>query len=115
MGDIYMSDIIAYDEDKTILLINDLVSVNANIFKYLDEMDKLMSTLRDSLKGEVADSIIEKYNYFSDMMPVIKENLSSYIDDFRVLGNSFKNKDLSISIVDVKKNMGGGDIINVNN
>ncbi len=110
-----MSDVIANDDDKTTVLINDLVSLNTVISKYLDDMDKIMSTIDDSLKGEVADSIKLKYNELSSLMPILKENLSSYIEDFKILCISFKNKDSSISLVEVKKNMGGGDIINVNN
>lgn len=110
-----MSDVIAYDDDKTTVLVNDLMSLNTNISKYLDDMDRIMSTIDDSLKGEVADSIKLKYNELSSLMPVLKENLSSYIEDFKILCTSFKNKDSSVSLVDVKKNMGGGDIINVNN
>lgn len=115
MGDICMSNVIAYDDDKTSVLINDLVSLDANISKYLDDIDKIMSTVNDSLNGEVADSIKLKFNELSCLIPVLKENLSSYIEDFKVLSLSFKNKDASISLIDVKKNMGGGDIINVNN
>lgn len=110
-----MSDVIAYDDDKTTVLVNDLMSLNTNISKYLDDMDRIMSTIDDSLKGEVADSIKLKYSELSSLMPVLKENLSSYIEDFKILCTSFKNKDSSVSLVDVKKNMGGGDIINVNN
>lgn len=110
-----MSDVIAYYDDKTTVLINDLMSLYTNISKYLDDMDKIMSKLDDTLKGEVADSIKLKYNELSSLMPVLKENLSSYIDDFKILCTSFKNKDSSVSLVDVKKYMEGGDIINVNN
>lgn len=115
MGDVYMTDVIAYYDDKTAVLINDLMSLYTNISKYLDDMDKIMSKLDDTLKGEVADSIKLKYNELSSLMPVLKENLSSYIDDFKILCTSFKNKDSSVSLVDVKKHMEGGDIINVNN
>ena len=110
-----MSDVIAYYDDKTTVLINDLMSLYTNISKYLDDMDKIMSKLDDTLKGEVADSIKLKYNELSSLMPVLKENLSSYIDDFKILCTSFKNKDSSVSLVDVKIYMEGGDIINVNN
>ncbi len=110
-----MSDIIANDDEKTAVLIKDLISLNINISKYLDDMDKVMSTLDDSLKGEVADSIKLKYSELSSLMPVLKVNLESYIEDFKVLCTSFKNKDSSVSLDDVKKNVRGGDIINVNN
>lgn len=110
-----MSDIIANDDEKTAVLIKDLVLLNTNISKYLDDMDKIMSTLDDSLKGEVADSIKLKYSELSSLMPVLKVNLESYIEDFKVLCTSFKNKDSSVSLDDVKKNVRGGDIINVNN
>lgn len=110
-----MSNTIAINENEISTLIDNLTTSGEEVLKSLEEMSKVMSNLQNSIQGEVGDSINGKFSEYEEKFPYIKENLESYIQDFKNLVTSFKDEDNSVDAGEASKAVEGGELINVRN
>ena len=64
-------------EDLTLSLNNDIDSIST----ILSELQMEFYNIRESFKGDVADSFQEKWEHYNKLIPLIKDNLKTYSDD----------------------------------
>lgn len=104
-----MSDI-SISEDELKLIINQMNSESLEISKCFEDISKLFDTL--TLEGEIADSVISKFDAISANFPIVKNNVESCVTDLEHLITKFNEQSSSISLGEVNLAK-GGETVNV--
>ena len=86
------------------------ISINfyaSKIKKELDEISDLVDDSKYYFDGDTKDDFFKKFNDIISEKKIIKDNISSYIDDYNAVVNKFKLFDNSITFNKIGNENGG--------
>ena len=67
-----------------------------NISSMLDNIESIMYDTKDHFKGDVANALYDKFEFYQKQIQVLKQNLNSYSDDLITIKNSMVSNDSNI-------------------
>lgn len=96
-------------------LVTELSTICTNLSVCFDELKDNIFETTNCFKGDVGDTMRDKFKEFESQFPTVLSNLNTYIDDFVTLKNNHINFEKNIILSEVEKlSIEGGDFSGVN-